>query len=258
MNTQQLWNAYYMIVRKETVRIFRIWAQTFLPSVITSLLYFTVFGKVLGSRVGEIMGFPYIQFVVPGLVMLSVITNAFTNTSTSFFGAKFMARNIDELLVSPTPPWVIIAGFVSGGMIRGILVGVLVTLVSLVFAVPPVHHPWAIVFFLILASMLFSLGGLVNGIYGKSFDSISIVPTFVITPVVYLAGVFYSIHQLPPFFQQLTMFNPIFYMVNGFRYGFLGIADVSIATCSVVLITLSVVLCAYAFYLIRTGLGLKQ
>jgi ABC-2 type transport system permease protein len=151
MNTQQLWNAYYTIVRKETVRIFRIWAQTFLPSVITSLLYFTVFGKVLGSRVGEIMGFPYIQFVVPGLVMLSVITNAFTNTSTSFFGAKFMARNIDELLVSPTPPWVIIAGFVSGGMIRGILVGVLVTLVSLVFAVPPVHHPWAIVFFLILA-----------------------------------------------------------------------------------------------------------
>jgi ABC-2 type transport system permease protein len=258
MNTVQLRNAYYTIVRKETVRIFRIWGQTFIPSVITSLLYFTVFGKILGARVGEIMGFPYIQFVVPGLVMLSVITNAFTNTSTSFFSSKFMARNIDELLVSPTPPWVIIAGYVTGGMIRGIIVGLLVISVSLVYAVPPVTHPLIILLFLVLASLLFALGGLVNGIYGKTFDAISIVPTFVITPIVYLAGVFYSVQQLPPLFQQLTLLNPIFYIINGFRYGFLGVADVDISSSIIVLLTLIGVLIVYATYLVRNGLGLKQ
>lgn len=258
MNVQQIWNAYYTIVRKETVRVFRIWAQTFLPSVIMSLLYFTVFGKILGDRVGEIHGVPYIQFVVPGLVMLSVITNAFTNTSTSFFAAKFMSRNIDELLISPTPPWVIIAGYVTGGMMRGVIVGILVTAVSLFYAYPSVHHIFVILFFLILSSLLFSLGGLVNGIYGKTFDSISIVPTFIITPIVYLAGVFYSIQQLPPFFQNLTYINPIFYIINGFRYGFLGIADVALTTSITVLLALIGVLLVVSMYLIRNGLGLKQ
>ncbi len=258
MNTTQMWNAYYTIIRKETVRIFRIWGQTFLPSVIMSLLYFTVFGKILGERVGEIQGFPYIQFVVPGLVMLSVITNAFTNTSTSFFAAKFMSRNIDEILVSPTPPWVIIAGYVTGGVIRGIIVGTLVIAVSLLYAVPPLHSIFVIFLFLVLAAILFSLGGLVNGIYGKTFDAISIVPTFVITPIVYLAGVFYSVHQLPPFFQNLTYINPIFYIINGFRYGFLGIADVPLATSITVLLALITTLLFASMYLVRNGLGLKQ
>lgn len=258
MNPNEMWNAYYTIVRKETVRIFRIWGQTFLPSVIMSLLYFTVFGKILGERVGEIHGFPYIQFVVPGLVMLSVITNAFTNTSTSFFAAKFMSRNIDELLVSPTPPWIIIAGYVTGGVMRGMIVGILVTAVSLFYAVPPLHNIFVICFFLVLAAILFSLGGLVNGIYGKTFDSISIVPTFVITPIVYLAGVFYSIHQLPPFFQSMTYINPIFYIINGFRFGFLGIADVPLTTSITVLLALITTLIFVSMYLIRNGLGLKQ
>lgn len=258
MNAQQTWNAYYTIVRKETVRIFRIWGQTFLPSMVMALLYFTVFGKVLGARVGMVHGVEYIQFVVPGFVMFSVIMNSFTNTSTSFFATKFMSRNIDEVLVSPTPPWVIIAGYVSGGVIRGLIVGVLVTLVSVFFVFPPIHNIFIILFFLILSSILFSLAGLMNGIYGKTFDSISIVPTFIITPVVYLAGVFYSIDQLPRFFQALTHINPVFYIVNGFRYGFLGMADVSIATATVVLFSLIGVLLAGCVYLIRNGLGLKQ
>jgi ABC-2 type transport system permease protein len=198
------------------------------------------------------------QFVVPGLVMLSVITNAFTNVSTSFFAAKFMARNIDELLVSPTPPWVIIAGYVSGGMIRGICVGLLVMLASLVYTTLPMSHPFIILLFLILSSLLFSLGGLINGMYGKSFDSISIIPTFVITPIVYLAGVFYSIHQLPPFFQQITYLNPVFYIINGFRYGFLGVADVPFTTCISVLGGLILASFLGAYWIIRQGFGLKQ
>jgi ABC-2 type transport system permease protein len=169
-----------------------------------------------------------------------------------------MARNIDELLVSPTPPWVIIAGYVSGGMIRGICVGLLVILVSLVYTTLPIAHPFIILTFLVLSSLLFSLGGLINGMYGKSFDSISVVPTFIITPVVYLAGVFYSVHQLPPFFQQITYFNPVFYIINGFRYGFLGFADVPLATSLSVLFGL--IACSFlgAYWIIRSGFGLKQ
>lgn len=250
--------AFYTIVRKETIRILRIWMQTFLPSVITSALYFIVFGYVLGGRIGEIAGFPYMQFVVPGLVLLSVVTNSFMNVSSSFFSAKFMSRNIDELLISPVHPWVIVAGFTAGGMVRGILVGMCVIAVSLFFVIPPVTHPFFIVLFLILSSMLFSLGGLVNGIYGKTFDSSSIVPNFVITPLVYLGGVFYSSAQLPVWFQTVTHLNPIFYLVNGFRYGFLGISDVAISSCVIVLCLLIALLIMANAYMIRIGLGLKQ
>ena len=250
--------SYYTIIRKETVRMFRIWGQTFVPSVMTSVLYFTVFGSILGSKIGKIDGFPYIHFVVPGLVMLAVVTNAFSNVSTSFYGAKFMGRNIDELLVSPTPPWVIIAGYVTGGVIRGVVIGLLVMAVSLFFAVPPIAHLSIIFLFLVLSSLVFSVGGLVNGIYGKSFDSISIVPTFFITPLVYLGGVFYSIHSLPAWLQSVTYVNPLFYLINGFRYGFLGVSDISIWLCVGVLLTLTAILVATSVYLIRTGLGLKQ
>jgi ABC-2 type transport system permease protein len=258
MNTQQLANAYYTIVRKETIRIFRIWVQTFLPSVITALLYFTVFGKILGSRVGTVHGIPYIEFVVPGLVMLGVLTNSFTNVSTSFFASKFMARNIDEILVSPTPPWIIIAGYVTGGVVRGVCVGIAVTIASCIYAIPTIAHPLITILFLILASILFSVAGLINAIYGKTFDSISIVPNFVLNPIVYLAGVFYSIHQLPPFFQQLTYWNPVFYIINGFRYGFLGVSDISIGTSITVLCGLIVVAFFGAQFIIRKGFGLKQ
>lgn len=258
MKTNKLWIAFYTILRKDVVRIFRIWPQTFLPSVVTSVLYFLVFGTIIGGRIGDFNGVPYIQFIVPGLVMLSVITNAFTNVATTFFQAKFFSRNIDEILVSPTPPWVIIAGFVAGGVVRGVIIGFLVLSVSLFFAVPPVTHPFVILLFLLLSSTVFALGGLVNGIYAKNFDGITIVPTFVLTPLVYLGGVFYSAASLPPLFKAFTLANPIFYIVNGFRYGFLGFADVSIYLSVSVLCGLALVLVGINWYLIRTGLGLKQ
>ncbi len=253
-----MWTSFYTILRKDVVRIFRIWPQTFLPSIITSVLYFLVFGKVLGEQIGEINGFSYIQFVVPGLVMLAVVTNSFTNVATTFFQAKFFSRNIDEILVSPTPPWVLIAGFVAGGVVRGTIIGSLVLLVSMFFAVPPLTNIFVIALFLVLSSVLFSLAGLVNGIYAKNFDGITIFPTFVLTPLVYLGGVFYSAHSLPGFWGTLTYADPIFYLVNGFRYGFMGISDVPLAICIAVLFSLIAALVAFAWYLIRTGLGLRQ
>ncbi len=250
--------SFYTILRKGVVRIFRIWSQTFLPSVVTSVLYFAVFGNILGSRIGEFNGVPYILFVVPGLVMLSVITNSYIEVANTFFMAKFFARNIDEILVSPTPPAVIIAGFVASGVIRGMLIGFLVLIVSLFFALPSVAHPLVVFLFLFMSSLVFALGGLVNGIYAKNFDGISIVPTFVLTPLVYLGGVFYSIKSLPAFWQNVSLFNPIFYLINGFRYGFLGFADVPLLTCFLVLLGLALVLLGVNVYFIKKGLGLKQ
>jgi len=258
MEPLQLWISFYTILRKDIVRIFRIWPQTFLPSIITSVLYFLVFGTVLGTRIGDIGGFSYMQFVVPGLVMLGVVTNSFSNVATTFFQAKFFSRNIDEILVSPTPPWVLIAGYVSGGVVRGVVIGILVLLVSLFFAPLPLTNPFVIFLFLVLSSLLFSLAGLVNGIFAKNFDGITIVPTFVLTPLVYLGGVFYSVHDLPALWQTITYFDPIFYLINGFRWGFMGISDVSLATSTSVLFALISILIAVNWYLIKTGLGLKQ
>jgi len=250
--------SFYTIVRKGVIRIFRIWAQTLLPPLVTSVLYFAIFGTILGSRIGELNGVPYILFVVPGLVMLSVITSAFMEVASTFFFAKFFSRNIDEVLVSPTPTLVIIAGFITSGIIRGMLVGVLVLIVSFFFALPSVAHPLIVVLFLFLSSLVFALGGLINGIYAKSFDSITIVPTFVLTPLVYLGGVFYSIHSLPPLWQTLSLLNPIFYIINGFRYGFLGTSDVSIYICIAVLLLLTLILLGVNWYFLKKGLGLKQ
>ncbi|OGG67927.1 ABC transporter permease [Candidatus Kaiserbacteria bacterium RIFCSPHIGHO2_12_FULL_54_16] len=250
--------SFYTILRKGLVRIFRIWSQTLLPSVVTSVLYFAVFGSILGSRIGELNGVPYILFVVPGLVMLAVITNSYMDVATAFFVSKFFSRNIDEILVSPTPPSVIIAGFIASGVVRGMLVGILVLIVSLFFALPSIAHPIIVLLFLFLSSLVFALGGLINGIYAKSFDGISIVPTFVLTPLVYLGGVFYSIHSLPPLWQTVSLGNPIFYIINGFRYGFLGTSDVSLLTCVFVLLALMLALLGANVYFLRKGLGLKQ
>lgn len=250
--------SFYTILRKGVVRIMRIWSQTLLPSVITSVLYFAVFGSILGSRIGELDGVPYILFVVPGLVMLAVITNSYMDVATTFFVSKFFSRNIDEILVSPTPPAVIIAGFIGSGVIRGMLVGALVMIVSLFFALPAVAHPLIVLLFLFLSSLVFALGGLINGIYAKSFDGISIVPTFVLTPLVYLGGVFYSIHSLPPLWQTVSLFNPVFYLINGFRYGFLGTSDVPLLTCFLVLLALMLALLGANLYFLKKGLGLKQ
>jgi ABC-2 type transport system permease protein len=250
--------SFYTILRKGIVRIIRIWSQTLLPSLVTSVLYFAVFGNILGSRIGSLNGVPYILFVVPGLVMLAVITNSFMDVASTFFFSKYFSRNIDEILVSPTPPAVIIAGYVAAGIFRGMLVGLLVLIVSLFFALPSVAHPFIVLLFLFLSSLVFALGGLVNGIYAKNFDGITIVPTFVLTPLVYLGGVFYSIHSLPPFWQTVSLANPIFYIINGFRYGFLGFADVSIFTSIAVLLALAAILLGVNWYFIRQGLGLKQ
>lgn len=258
MTPYQIWVSFYTIVRKDLVRIFRIWPQTFLPSAVTSALYFLIFGAFLGSKIGEVHGVPYIMFVVPGLVMLSVITNAYSNTATVMFQSKFFSRNIDEILVSPTPPWALVAGFISTGVLRGTLVGVLVLLVSLLFTHLVVANVFVVVTFLILTSLIFSLGGLVNGVYASSIDGINIIPTFVLTPLVYLGGVFYSAESLPGAWGTFTRFDPIFYIINGFRYGFLGVADVSLGLSIAFLGACALVLLAAAWYLIKTGLGLRQ
>src|SRR3989338_2750379 len=199
MNSYQLWISFYTMLRKDIVRMFRIWVQTFLPSVITSILYFLVFGTVLGSRIGDMQGVDYMTFVVPGLVMLAIVTSAYANTSFMFFSSKFFARSIDEILVSPTPPWLLIGGFVAGGVVRGVLVGTLVFIVSVFFTGLhlAVHNVLIILGFAILTALVFALAGLVNGIYAKSIDGINLVPTFVLTPLVYLGGIFYSVHTLP-------------------------------------------------------------
>lgn len=258
MTPYQQWISFYTIVRKDVRRIVRIWPQTFLPSIVTSVLYFLVFGSVLGSRIGEIQGQPYMLFVVPGLVMLAVVTNAFTNVATTFFQSKFFVRNIDEILVSPTPPWLLVAGFVSGGVLRGVGVGILVMIISLLFALPTVPHPFIVFLFLLLSALIFALLGLVNGIYAKNFDGITIIPTFVLTPLVYLGGVFYSTSALPAWAQTLTHFNPMFYLVNGFRYGFLGFSDVPVWICTMILLSLVAILAVINWYLLKTGLGLRQ
>jgi ABC-2 type transport system permease protein len=260
MTPQELWTSFYTIVRKDVVRMFRIWIQTFLPPVMTSVLYFLVFGTVLGSRIGDMQGVDYMTFVVPGLVMLAIVTSSYSNTSFTFFTSKFFARSIDEILVSPTPPWLLIAGFVGGGVVRGVIVGSLVMIVSVLFTGLHVatYSVFLIFIFALLTAIVFSLAGLVNGIYAKTMDGINIVPTFVLTPMVYLGGVFYSVHTLPDWWQTMTYANPLFYLINGFRYGFLGITDVSLYVSVGMLLSLVVALVAINSYLIRTGLGLKQ
>ena len=260
MNPSQLFTAFYTIIRKDVVRMFRIWGQTFLPPVVTSVLYFSVFGTVLGGRIGEMQGVDYMSFVVPGLIMLAIVTSSYANTSFAFFSAKFFGRSIDELLVSPMPPWVMIAGFVGAGMVRGAIVGVLVLLVSLFFTGLQIAFSGAVValLFAVLTAIIFSLAGLINGIYAKSIDGINIVPTFVLTPLVYLGGIFYSVHTLPDWWQTLTYANPLFYLINGFRFGFLGISDISLSLSLAVLISIIAVLLAINAHLLRTGLGLKN
>ncbi len=248
---------YLTIVRKEVYRVFRIWMQTLLPSVITMGLYFAIFGTFIGSQLPPTHGFSYIQFIVPGLVMMAVITNAYTNVVSTFFGAK-MQRYLEELLVSPLPNWVIVAGFVTGGVVRALIVAVLVLGVSLFFTHLVIFNLLVIFAAVVLTSILFSLAGLLNGIYAKSFDAINIIPTFVLTPLTYLGGVFYSIDKLPAFFRIVSLGNPILYMVNAFRYGFLGISDVSVAVSFGVMSGFIVILLVLTLWLFGRGVGLKS
>jgi len=248
---------YTTIVREETIRLFRIWSQTLLPPVVTTTLYYVIFGAFIGSQVADIEGFSYMAFIVPGLVMMTIITSAYMNTVSVFFLAKFQ-KSIEEILVSPMPNWVVVAGFVSGGVMRGMLVGFLVLLLSLFFTHLALHNVFIIFAAAILTSILFALGGLVNGMFAKSFDAVTIIPTFVLTPLTYLGGVFYSIEQLPPFWQQVSLFNPILYMVNAFRYGFLGVSDVSLQTSFSVMGILIIVLLGATLWFFKKGNGLKN
>lgn len=242
---------------KETNRYLRIWVQTLVPPVITTSLYFIIFGKMIGSRIGEMGGFSYMEFIVPGLIMMSTITSSYSNVSSSFFSQKFQ-KNIEELLVAPVPTHVIIWGFVFGGLGRSILVGTLVTIISLFFV--PLHvYSWVIVVLtLVMTAILFSLAGLLNGIFAQSFDDVSIVPTFVLQPLTYLGGVFYSISMLPPIWETISKVNPIVYMISGFRYGFLGTIDVPIFLSIGILVLFIVVLYSVCWYLIQKGRGLRS
>ena len=256
MNFKNKMTALDTIVKKEVRRFLRIWLQTIVPPVITMSLYFIIFGNLIGRQIGAISGFTYMQFIVPGLIMMSVITNSYMNVCSSFFSTKFQ-KSVEELLVSPTPNAVIILGYCIGGIVRGLLVGFVVVMVSLFFTKLHIHNIFYLLSFAMLTATVFSLGGLTNAIFAKKFDDISIIPTFVITPLTYLGGVFYSIDQLPAIWQLVSKLNPILYMINGFRYGFLGISDVNLVSAVLILVFFIVGLFFINLTLLRKGSGLR-
>lgn len=249
--------AFQTIFTKELLRFTRIWLQTILPPVITTVLYYIIFGNLIGSRIGEMDGFSYIDFIVPGLILMAVITNAYSNVVSSFFSSKFQ-RHVEELIISPVPNWIILAGYVAGGVARGVVVGIAVTGVSLFFTDIQVQsYGWTLTVF-ILTAILFSLAGFINAVYADSFDDITIVPTFILTPLIYLGGVFYSINMLPEFWQQVSLANPILYMVNAFRYGLLGVSDIPMGTALGIVILFIVALTGFSLYLLKRGIGIKN
>jgi ABC-2 type transport system permease protein len=246
------------LIRREIVRIMRIWTQTLIPPAITMTLYFVIFGKLIGSRIGNIEGgFSYMQYIVPGLVMMSIITNSYGNISSSFFGAKF-SRAVEEMLVSPMPNWVILLGYVAGAVARGLVVGILVLLIALFFTDLHVLHPLITFASVLLGATIFSLAGFVNAVYAKKFDDIALVPTFILTPLTYLGGVFYSVNMLGEPWQAISRANPILYMVNAFRYGVLGISDVHVGVAFVVMLGFVVALSIVALQLLKRGVGLRS
>ena len=249
--------AFKTIVVKEIRRFMRIWVQTIVPPAVSALLYMMIFGTLIGSRVGEMDGHRYIDFIVPGIIMMSVITNSYANSVSSFFGAKFQSH-IEEVLVAPVHTVVILAGYIIGGVCRGLMVGALVALVSLFFTRLTIENPFITLLIVVMTSMLFSIGGIINSIFAKGFDDISIIPNFVLTPLTYLGGIFYSIKLLPDFWQNMSMINPVLYMINGFRYGILGTSDFSIVVSFVVIGLFILLLGAIALYLLHKGVGIKR
>jgi len=245
------------IVIREVSRIIRIWGQTLVPPIITATLYFLIFGSLIGSRIGEMGGFTYLQYIAPGLIMMSVITNSYGNVVSSFFGAKF-GRHIEELLVSPLPNWLIVLGYVTGGVLRGLLVGLVVSIIALFFTRLHVEHPFIVVAAVLLTSVVFALGGFVNAVFAKNFDQITFVPTFILTPMTYLGGVFYSISMLPGWAQTVSKANPILYMVNAFRYGFLGHSDVDVGFSFAIMVVSVIVLFVACVWLMNKGTGTRE
>lgn len=257
MNATQTLIALWTLVLKEIKRFTRIWPQTLLPPSITMAMYFIIFGNLIGSRIGDMDGFSYMDFIVPGLIMMSVITNSYSNVASSFFSNKFQ-RSIEEMMVSPMPNWVILSGFILGGMARGLGVGLIVTVVSLFFTRLTMEHPLLTVLVVVLTSALFSIGGFINALLANKFDDISIVPTFILTPLTYLGGVFYSISMLPDFWQGVSMLNPILYMVNVFRYGFLGVSDIPVGWALAAIFAFIIVLFVAALTMLERGKGIRS
>ncbi|MGI2258808.1 ABC transporter permease [Shewanella sp. GXUN23E] len=255
--TKLYFTAFKSILIKEITRFTRIWVQTLVPPAITMTLYFLIFGNLVGSRIGDMGGVSYMEFIAPGLIMMSVITNSYSNVASSFYSAKFQ-RNLEELMVAPVPHYVMIAGYVFGGVARGLCVGFIVTLVALFFVDISIQHVALVAVTVLLTSMLFALGGLINAVFAKSFDDISIIPTFVLTPLTYLGGVFYSLSLLPDFWQGVSALNPVVYMINVFRYGFLGTADISVPLSLGIIVAFCVGLWTLAYYLVSRGIGLRS
>ncbi len=248
--------AYTTILTKEIRRFIRIWPQTILPPVITTSLYFLIFGTLIGVRIGEMNGRPYMEYIVPGIIIMSVISNAYGNVVSSFYSTKFQ-RHIEELLIAPVPNWVILAGYISGGVARGLTVGCVVAAISCLFSDITVQHEGIAIGVVVMTAILFSLAGFLNATFANSFDDISIIPNFVLTPLIYLGGVFYSINLLPDIWQKISMVNPILYMVNAFRYGIIGISDIDVGVAFLVIGAFIVALTAISLYLLRKGVGIK-
>lgn len=256
MSPREMFNAFLTIFIKEILRFSRIWMQTILPTAITTTLYFVIFGGLIGPRIGEMEGFTYMEFIVPGLIMMGVITNSYANVVSSFYMAKF-SHSIEEMQVSPVPNAIILLGFIAGGMARGMAVGIAVTIVAFVFTDLGIQHGFVMLTVALLTSLLFSLAGFINGVFAQSFDDIAIIPTFVLTPLTYLGGVFYSITMLSPFWQAMSMGNPILYMVNAFRYGVLGVSDIPLAMSYGIIVAFIVVLFGVSLHLLNRGIGIR-
>ncbi|WP_280561486.1 MULTISPECIES: ABC transporter permease [unclassified Chromohalobacter] len=257
MNAWQTWIALWTLVTKEVRRYMRIWPQTLLPPSITMTMYFIIFGNLIGSRIGPMDDIDYIDYIVPGLIMMAVITNSYSNVASSFFSNKFQ-RSVEEMMVSPMPNWVILSGFVVGGASRGLAVGLIVTVVSMFFTDLSIHHPLVTIAVVIMTALLFSIGGFINALVANKFDDISIVPIFVLTPLTYLGGVFYSIHMLPNFWQGVSMINPILYMVNAFRYGILGVSDIPVGGALVAIAVFIVVFFMAGLWMLDRGKGIRS
>ena len=251
------WIAFKTLVVKEIRRFMRIWVQTIVPPAVSAVLYMMIFGKLIGSRIGVMDGHSYIDFVVPGIIMMAVITNSYSNAVSSFFSAKFQ-QHIEEILIAPVHNWVILLGFVVGGVCRGLAVGALVAAVSLFFTDISVENPLVTLLVVVLTSTLFAIGGVINSVYAQSFDDISIIPNFVLTPLTYLGGIFYSVKLLPDFWYNVSLINPVLYMVNGFRYGILGSSDFPIWWSFLVILIFILLLSAIALHLMNKGVGIKS
>ena len=257
MNINEQFISFKTLVYKEFLRFIRIWIQTVLPAAITTGLYFVIFGELIGSQLSDIDGFSYMDYIVPGIILMSIISNSYANVVSSFYGAKFQ-HHVEEMLVSPMPNYLILLGFIAGGLMRGLIVGTVVTLVASCFTVLAAYNIWIVLCVAVLTSVLFALGGFVNAIYANSFDDIAIIPNFVLTPLTYLGGIFYSVNMLPEFWQQVSYLNPILYMINAMRYGMLGVSDIDIVTAFSIILLFLVVLFSFSLYLLHKGIGIRS